>query len=194
MRELPDRLRAFLAVPLDADAVSAIEDFVKLLQTQIAGVSWVKRDNLHVTLRFLGDAVAAEQILQLDHALGQIGTAIPRFTLEARGVGVFPNLERPRVVWIGLHSDVLASLARRVEDVARESGFPQEPRSYTPPLTIGRVRDRRQWVPLRDSLAQAAERDFGSSKVDSMMLYRSILGSGAATYQELARYSLGLAA
>jgi len=189
MPELP-KVRAFVAVQIDAGTVSAIENFVQLLQAHGDAVSWVKRDNLHVTLRFLGDAVAAEKIPRLDLELARIGAETPPFTLDAHGVGAFPNLERPRVIWVGLYNEALAPLAARVESAARESGFAPETRLYTPHLTIGRIRDLHRWAPLHDNLVRAAHCEFGSSKVDSMILYRSILG-GTPTYQELARYALG---
>ncbi|MGH7837750.1 MAG: RNA 2',3'-cyclic phosphodiesterase [Candidatus Binataceae bacterium] len=186
------RLRAFIALRLNAQTLTAIASFVQALQEDGAGVGWVKRDNLHVTLRFLGGAVAAEQIARLAPTLAQIGAATPPFELDARGTGAFPNLERPRAVWIGLRSDALAPLAARVESAARECGFPPEPRPYAPHLTIGRVRNLHGWALLWRGLVDAADREFGRSRVDSILLYRSILGGAAPIYEELARYPLGV--
>jgi 2'-5' RNA ligase len=191
MRELPNRLRAFVAIRLENETLGAIENFVEYQRAQSKGVGWVKRGNLHVTLRFLGDSVAGGQILQLDQAISQIASETPRFDLQARGVGAFPNFTRPRTVWIGIHGDALAPLAARIEDSARDCAFVPDMRSYTPHLAIGRVRDPRQAASIRSALADATDCEFGSSSVDWIALYRSIVGAGPTVYEELARYKLG---
>ncbi len=107
------------------------------------------------------------------------------FPLEARGTGTFPNPARPRIIWIGLHGDRLMRLAERVEVAARECGLPPEDQSFVPHLTIGRMRDHRGWNGIRDAITAAADRDFGRSTIDSMALYRSILGRGSPTYEAI---------
>jgi 2'-5' RNA ligase len=113
------------------------------------------------------------------------------FGVGAHGTGAFPNLDRPRVVWVGLTGEGLVRLAERVEAAVVRLGFAPEGRPYSPHLTIGRVRDMRGWKAVRRVIAEAAERDFGTMQIESMMLYRSILGREAAEYEELARYRLG---
>jgi 2'-5' RNA ligase len=193
MRELPDKLRAFVAIRLDPGVESAIEAFVQNLREnrEYDGVRWVTRANLHVTLRFLGVAVPAEMVVLLDAVLARIGAATRPFIVEARGTGAFPNWSRPRVVWIGLQSDSLIELAGRIAAAATECGFPSEPRPYSPHLTIGRVRGMLGGEPFREMIASATDREFGQSVVNSLILYRSILGARAANYEELARYPLG---
>jgi RNA 2',3'-cyclic 3'-phosphodiesterase len=187
---LPDRIRAFIAIRTNAEVEDALTEFIGTLRDSGGGVRWTRRANLHVTLRFLGDDAAAEQLERLDRTLAQIAAATRPLVIEVRGTGVFPNASRPRVVWIGLHSDPLIELARQIESAAVTAGFPAEPHGFSPHLTIGRIRDPRGWRPVRGRIAAAADRVFGATPVDSMSLYRSTLGGEAATYTELARYQL----
>jgi len=188
MRALPDRLRAFVALRMNAATEAAIASLLRELQEFGGGVTWVRSANLHLTLRFLGGAVPAAMLAPLDRALIQIGATTPAFQVRACGTGAFPNLDRPRVVWIGLNGDPLMALAARVEAAARECGFAPEPRPYAAHLTIGRVRHLRGWAPIRELLAERANQEFGQSLVDSMILYQSVLGPGGSAYEEIARY------
>jgi 2'-5' RNA ligase len=123
--------------------------------------------------------------------LAQIAAETPPFDITAHGTGAFPNLARPRVVWIGLTGGELAQLAQRVEAAVVRCGFEREQRPYSPHLTIGRVRNLRGWGAVRHTLSNAVTREFGTTCVDSLILYRSMLGRDTATYEELARYGFG---
>lgn len=191
MEGLPDKIRAFVAVRLAAQVESEIGAFVETLRRLNADISWVGRDRFHVTLRFLGDEFSAQAIPQLSDALARVAAAGAPFEVEARGAGAFPNLERPRVIWIALPSVQLTQLGERVEAAAVDCGLERERRPYSPHLTIGRVRNSRGLSAVRSALLAAADRDFGSSRIETLTLYRSILGNGPATYTELARFPLG---
>jgi len=178
---------------MSAEVEGAIGEMVHPLREQRSGVHWVRPANLHLTLRFLGDAVDPNILEALDRNLSEIAAQTSPFMLHARGTGAFPNLARPRTIWIGLVSEQLIRLARRVEDAAVEVGFAPEGRPYTPHLTIGRVRDLHGWQRIRRLLHQSSIQDFGSTLISEMTLYRSILGGEAAQYQALARYSFAAA-
>jgi RNA 2',3'-cyclic 3'-phosphodiesterase len=186
---LPDKVRAFVALRMSAQVEEALAEFVETLRGLSSGIGWTPRANLHLTLRFLGDRVRAEKLERLDSALEQIATTTSPFAIGVRGTGVFPNPNRPRVIWVGLQSGSLIQLAAQVENAAVDAGFEAEQRNYTPHLTIGRIRDPRAWRAVRDSIADAGDRDFGSTQVDSMALYQSRLGSHP-TYIQLAVYEL----
>lgn len=173
---------------MSADVESAIVELINSLRGQHSGIRWVRPANLHLTLRFLGNAVDRSVIVKLDRILSELAGHITPFTLQARGTGAFPNLDRPRTIWIGLASEELIGLARQVENAAVMVGLAPEGRSYTPHLTIGRVRDLRRWPQIRQALSQSSTRDFGATLVSQMTLYRSILGGETAKYETLARY------
>jgi RNA 2',3'-cyclic 3'-phosphodiesterase len=187
---LPGKIRAFVALRMSAEVESAIIGFVDPLRELRSGVRWVRPRNLHLTLRFLGDGVDRNLLLPLDQILNQITAQTSPFMLRARGTGAFPNLDRPRTVWIGLVSEELIRLAQQVEGAAVQAGFVPERRPYTPHLTIGRVRDLHGWQPIRHMLRESPNQDFGAALISEMILYRSILGGEAAQYQALARYQL----
>ena len=180
--------RAFIALRISHATTDAIMALIDRVHPLAHGVRFVPRSNLHLTLRFLGDRVDPSMLTRLDDALAEIAAHQSPFMIEARGAGAFPNLARPAVLWIGLSGDELTALARHVESAAVSAGFVAERRPYAAHLTIGRVRDLKGWHAARRVFTELAETSFGTTLVDAMTLYRSVLGPQAATYQELARY------
>ena len=194
---LPERVRAFIALRLDAavdDAIAALIERLRAPQNDIRedGIRWVRRANFHLTLFFLGPAVPRERLAPIADALGAIAETTAPFEIAARGVGAFPNPARLRVIWVGLEGDKLAALAARVAEAAARCGFAPERRTYSPHLTIGRVRSINSPTRLRRALSEAADSNFGVSRIERVMLYRSELGPQASTYHELAAFPLGL--
>ncbi len=130
---MPDRVRAFVAIRMDPAVEQAVIDFIASMRTtgksSCDGVRWVVRANLHVTLRFLGDRAAGTTLDRLDGALGEIATATTCFGIDVRGIGVFPNRRRPRVIWVGLESTTLRTLAAQVEGAAVLAGLAPEERT-----------------------------------------------------------------
>ena len=197
MNQLPDRIRAFVAVPMNPAVDEAIGSFLDELRAQRARISWANPANLHVTLSFLGAAIESRLLPKFVASLHEIAAAAPPFELQARSIGAFPNLARPRVIWVGLHGDGLTQLAGRVERAAAEAGFRTQAESrarqpYSPHLTLGRVRELARYAEVRAALEAAATRDFGRSLIDSMTLYRSHLSSSGTTHQALEVFSFGL--
>jgi RNA 2',3'-cyclic 3'-phosphodiesterase len=191
---IPNRIRAFVALRLAAEVEQAVADLIESLQSANAphhAIRWVRRANLHLTLRFLGDRVEAATLERLDRELSRIATATVSFTIGVRGTGAFPNLAQPRVIWAGLESAELVALAGRVERAAIEAGLAPESRAYSPHLTIGRVRDLGRWSEIRPAIEAAADCCFGRSPARSLTLYRSMLGVPSATYEELVCYPFG---
>jgi len=128
---------------------------------------------------------------QLTAGLHQLATKTAVFEVAATGLGAFPNLEHPRAIWVGLHnveSGALAALASRLETVAAEYGFEREKRRWSGHLTIGRVGDRQITQKTRDALQAARDHEFGTSRIESITLYRSHLGPEAASYEALATF------
>jgi 2'-5' RNA ligase len=188
MHNLPERVRAFIAIRLGSAVESAVFNFIEPFRALRSGVHWVRPAQLHVTLRFLGGDVPREMLKPLDRELNKVVETFSAFTVSAQGTGAFPDLKRPRVVWIGLSSDALIALAARIEASACACGFSPDPRPFAPHLTIGRVRDIRGWPAVKQHLIEAADRDFGSSQIVALVLYRSILGPQSSRYEEISSY------
>jgi 2'-5' RNA ligase len=173
---------------MSAEVETGIGRMVAQMRHVGSGIRWVCLLNLHVTLRFLGDRVERSLLEPLDEDLAALARATAPFIVEARGTGAFPNMERPRTIWIGLVSEQLIRLAQAIESAAVGVGFMPEGRRYTPHLTIGRVRDLHGWQRIRELLSRSSNHDFGATPIGEMTLYRSILGREASQYEALAHY------
>lgn len=188
---LPATLRAFIALKLDRTVEAEISALIDRLRSPNDGIRWVRPSNFHLTLFFLGPAMARERIGPVAEALGTVAATSAPFDLEARGMGVLPDAARPRVIWIGLHSPELIELAECVAEAVERCSFRRERRGYLPHLTIGRVRSPKSWRAMRLKFEQAADRNFGISRIGRIILYRSELGSESARYHEIAAFPLG---
>lgn len=152
------------------------------------GLKWTSAGNLHLTLKFLGPAVAVEKIRVLQPELLKIAADTEPFELEASGVGGFPDLRHPQVLWVGLRGDDLTNLAARIDEACARCGFERERRAFNGHLTIARRKRRR--LP-RETLARIEAvlgRDFGISMIREMTLYRSITAATGAIYEPLSKF------
>ena len=184
-------IRAFIAVTLDAGVIDRIAETSAQLAREIPGVRWVAAANFHLTLKFLG-GIDEAMVEPLGASLREQLRLFPRFTINAKGLGVFPGHKRPRVLWVGLTGDRLVTLASQVESALQPLGFAPESRKFTPHLTIGRWREA---SPAPKSLGRQLEiwkhHDFGTSDVESVKLIQSVLRPGGASYFDLATLPLG---
>lgn len=133
--------RLFLALPLPATAQAELRSLMHALKREASEVRWVRPEQLHITLRFLGDVEEA-QCDPLINAMTQITEAAP-FSFNLAGLGAFPHRKQPRVIWTGVtqgHNEVV-SLAARVENLVTSCGLPKEDRPFAAHLTLGRVRE-----------------------------------------------------
>jgi len=191
--DLPPKIRAFVAIRLSADIDRALAGLIDELRIPGDGISWSRAANLHLTLRFLGPAVDSNLVAPLAQSLRAVSQHSAPFVVFARGIGGFPDLARPRVIWVGLESEALIRLASEVEAAAVRTGFAPERRPFSPHLTLGRVKSLKGWARLRATLEAAWERDFGSSRIDSMALYESRLSPQGSIYREIERFGFAAA-
>ena len=134
-------LRSFVAVEIPAGIQSAIAQSTAGLQKALPRplVRWVAAQNLHLTLKFLGD-VSPTNLERLAEALKVETARLTGFELSVGGLGAYPTSRRARVFWVGIEAPAaLASLQRLVEGIAARLGYPPEERPFSPHLTIGRV-------------------------------------------------------
>ncbi len=188
--------RAFLALSLDEETRAAVAAEIERLRPLSRAVAWVPAPNLHLTVRFLGEQSEA-RIEELRAELDGAVAGVPPFALRLHGIGAFPGLERPRILWVGVAEGALAAreLQSRVEAALGRLGFAPESRPWHPHLTIGRVFDDRRWrreagPALREAVAQASRRSFGTLSVSRVALMRSDLSPRGARYTELASVCL----
>ncbi len=178
-------VRAFLAIEIAPDTRNRITAMIERLKPRIAGVSWVAPHNFHLTLKFLGD-IDESDIEPIGAVLTDALRPFPRCIINAKGLGVFPGLRRPRVLWVGLDGQPLIALAAKVEEAVTGLGFAPEERPFRPHLTIGRVRHaNRIERTIEQELRHWTEHEFGASPVGEVILFKSDLGSGGARYTRL---------
>lgn len=174
--------RIFVAVPLDPplrEAVRALEDRIEAAG---ARVRWVKPENLHFTLRFLGHI--GERALEHVRSAVRSCAGTGSFRITLTGVGAFPSARRPQVIWVGVHdgADGLVNLAERLEEALAARGFPREDRAFTPHLTLARVKDPRQQGDLSRVLPEFQGEEMGEQGVTSLVVMESFLRPQGAVY------------
>jgi RNA 2',3'-cyclic 3'-phosphodiesterase len=191
-------IRTFIAVELDEATRNAIGDVQAQWQGERVGraVRWVAPDNIHITLKFLGD-VAADRMSELQSTVVNACASIPAFTLKISGAGAFPNTRRPNNVWIGVDGDVkvLERLANQIEEACAAIGYAREDRPFTAHLTLGRV--QRDASPSdRRALGEMIERtrvgELSVLRVASVNVMKSELRPGGSVYSQLASVNLQL--
>jgi len=141
---MAETLRAFVAIELPPLAKEHLREILAHLRRAVpAGIRWGNPEGIHLTLKFLGN-VEAQQVPALQHSLERAVRGQQHFTLHLQGLGAFPNLRAPRVLWVGLVGEVeaLRRLHRRVDEELVALGFASEERKFAPHLTLGRVRER----------------------------------------------------
>jgi 2'-5' RNA ligase len=186
--------RLFVALHLPQSVATVIETVLANLSTNVprGAVRWSRLENIHLTLRFVGNVPTAD-IPALQTALSKSVRTVAPFTLHLGQPGCFPNRRAPRVLWIGLEGDLaaLADLHRSVQQVTSPWGEP-ESRDFHPHLTLGRVNSKR-WSDL-EAIDQAMT---GLSLpttepwlVDEIHLMRSELRPSGAVYTSRGQFSL----
>lgn len=179
-------MRLFVALNLPVAERDRLQRAAGALRVAHLPVRWVQGDALHLTLKFLGE-VPEQRAGEIEAGLDRVaGTVVP-FELELRGLGGFPNLANPRVVWVGVHAPPeLARLASGVEDAMAEMGFPREARPFTPHLTLGRAERDARASAFRGLARLAADFDFSARiPAHSIDLMRSHLSPRGARYERL---------
>ncbi|HXG50249.1 MAG TPA: RNA 2',3'-cyclic phosphodiesterase [candidate division Zixibacteria bacterium] len=183
-------IRAFVGIRLDGRVVRAIAAAIEELKPKLHGIRWVAPEAFHLTLKFLGP-ISEEKIEPISSALGRSAKLFSRFTINAKGLGVFPETGRPRVLWVGLEARGLEALASRVESELEPLGFDREKRSFTPHLTVGRWRRPEGGLAaLRTELERWRSREFGVSTVEDIVLFQSVLTRSGAVYTPIRIFEL----
>ena len=178
-------MRLFVAVELPAVVRGALAAAVDRLRPLALDVAWVASQNVHVTLKFLGE-VDAGRLVAVRDALGQ-AAAVDPFDVRVRGLDAFPAPASPRVLWAGIAdgAEGLGMLAHRVDDALAGAGFPREDRPFAAHVTLGRVRQPRRTPALAAAIDGARALDFGPVHVDQVVLVRSELSPRGARHTAL---------
>ena len=186
-------LRVFLAVELSSDLCRKVAEFQQQLRGNLPEVNWVRPESIHLTLKFLGyvDAAMVEQLLP---AMEPVGRNQAPLSLEIQGLGVFPHIRRPRILWIGCAGDIpsLLKLVSRIEGALVPLGFPLEEKPYHPHLTLARIKHGNSKVGsvLTYSGLLEQPQTLGALRIERITLFRSDVSSFGAEYTPLWRVAM----
>jgi 2'-5' RNA ligase len=190
-------LRAFLASTLPPALHRELASLVERLDSKVpsGSVRWVNTDNIHLTLKFLGDINPSQSDLLLKTARPLVEARSP-FALEATGLGMFPNAKRPTVIWVGVREDDrhLAELHSTLESLLGQVGFEVDSRRFHPHLTLGRTRRglaRHDQRALGEALTTQPVGSLGEWEVRTLVLMRSDLRPEGARYTPVETLQFG---
>ncbi len=184
-------LRCFIAIGIPDPIKRGVGEFIEILKKYNVDVKWAIHENLHLTLKFLGNT--PEVLLpKIREALLKVVLSYEPFYIKIYTIGVFPNRKHPRVIWVGVEDSViLKKLVNDIEDSMTLLGYQKEDKKFIPHLTLGRVRSQKGIVNLINELDNFKEKDFGSVNVESIKLMRSELNPKGAEYSCLHDIPLG---
>jgi 2'-5' RNA ligase len=177
--------RLFTAIPLSDDVREHVAGIERALSSALDGVRWVPEENLHVTLRFIGEC-ALGKVAELERWMQKAARHLPS-TLAVGGAGGFPSQSSARVIWVGAKDTTgdIEKVYNVLDKGAEKCGFEREGRKYRPHITVGRA--RRKPVRLPADLVERFGADEVTLEVKALVLFASHLSSEGAEYTEIAR-------
>ncbi len=183
-------LRAFIALEIPASIQESIQQQTAGLRKAASSslVRWVPAENLHLTLKFLGD-VSSTSLQFVTQMLSREASQYPGFSMQVGGLGAFPSARRARVLWIGIRApETLSALQRSLDSAAARLGYPPEDRPFSPHLTIGRVKQTAAPTDLQRiqaALEAASVGPLGKADVSAVHLIKSDLKPTGSVYTRL---------
>lgn len=183
---MSDRLRLFIALWLPEGLKKAALARLEELRPGSRGVRWIRPDQMHLTLKFLGET-PADRLPALEEALARIAAPSRSITIRLTSGGTFPSSGPPRVLWLGVEPEQeLSALAARVEEALAPLGFPEERRPYRPHLTLGRAEPGATF--RREQLEKRLEAP--PETVAALSLVQSELRPGGAVYTTVREWEM----
>ena len=178
-------MRTFIAFELS----SAIKEELGRLKQEIkkvdADVKWSHPDNIHLTLKFLGN-VEEEKIEQIKNILNEISSVEKPFEITLFKLGAFPSLDYPKVLWVGIDKNCseVERIAKTLEDSLEKIGFEKEEKSFSAHLTLGRIKSGKNKAKLKEKLISSPV-ESRSSEIKGMTLFKSELTPKGPIYNSL---------
>lgn len=182
---MSEQIRSFIAFDLDNEQVlNRLSAAQKLLVETGADLKLVEPENIHVTMRFLG-GISPSMVDKIYETMKNV--KFTPFTIQLNGLGVFPSMNYPRVVWAGMKTGVeqLKSIFSQLEPQIRVLGFEPDAHGFSPHLTIARVRSSANKQRLAELVTKKSDYEFGTIKADCLRLKKSQLSPKGPTYSTL---------
>ena len=182
---MSETIRSFFAFDIeDENVIRRLAEAQSMLANTGADLKLVKPQNIHLTVRFLGN-ISLPMVDAIYEEMKQVSFA--PFEIMLRGLGAFPRLSRPRVVWAGIKKGAaeLVNVFEQLEPRLRGLGFKPDTKGFSPHLTIARVRSGRNKVPLAKLVRELENYDFGAVKAECLRLKKSVLTPRGPIYTTL---------
>jgi len=185
-------IRSFLAIELPKLILKKIEEVQRDLRSTRADVRWVNPEKIHLTLKFFGN-IEESRIDPIFKSIEEPIRNTPPYSIEVKGVGAFPQLRNPRVIWIGLVNgkEILTSFQKQIETQLEKIGFQTENRPFHPHLTLGRMKSSRGKEEMVGRMEKHREEEFGDFQVERVILFKSDLKPSGPVYTLLREMKLG---
>jgi 2'-5' RNA ligase len=178
-------IRSFVSIDLEDEKIlSGIESIISSLSGLGGDLKPVERENIHLTLKFLGN-IGAAKVDEIKSALSPV-TFSP-FSLEIRGAGAFPNLKRMNVIWVGIGEgwSQVELIYEQTEKILHQLGFSRETRPFSPHITVARVKSGKKRDEIAAFLGHLTDESFGIFNVESVRLKQSVLSPSGPKYSTL---------
>lgn len=178
---------------LPATILKRIEGVQKDLKSSRADVRWVSPGNIHLTLKFFG-TIEESIIESIIKSIEGPVQSTPPFFLKIQGMGAFPNLKNPRVIWMGFQEgkETIVAIQKQLEGEFEKIGFQPEDRPFHPHLTLGRMRSNRGKDELVRGMERYKEEEFGDFQIEKVILFKSDLRPTGPIYTPLRTFLLGI--
>ncbi len=179
-------VRAFIAIDIDDNnIINKINDTIQALSEFNLKIKFVETENLHITLRFLGEISEGDVLTIKENVISKL--ICKPFNINLKGLGAFPNNENPRVIWIGISEgfDSLKKLKIQIDDLLIKNGFKLDHEEFVAHLTIGRIKYGKS-NSLKKLLEQYKDFNYGSIVINSVKLKKSTLTRQGPIYENLA--------
>lgn len=184
-------IRTFIAIEIPKTVISKIRELQDAIKAYGFKIRWVRAENIHLTLKFLGD-IEEIKINEIAEAVSKTAEKHSPISLKAKGIGVFPGIKRPRVLWVGLAGqlEALVKLQTTLDKNLIVLDFPREKRPFKGHLTMGRIKDRIDVKKLGDALMAFRRFESETFTAGQIILYKSELTPSGAVYTELTSSSI----
>jgi 2'-5' RNA ligase len=177
------QFRGFIAV--DLDAFPRLLEFEKEIKETGANVKLVEPENVHITLKFLGDTDES-RIDEIDKIMKDAVKEIDPFNIRLKGAGVFPNQNYIKVIWMGIkQGEPIEIIVRKIDEQLSKIGFKKEKRGFSPHLTIARVKSAKGKGGILHVIEKYRDAQFVDIRVDSIKLKKSDLTPKGPIYTTL---------
>ncbi len=184
-------IRTFIAIEIPGDIRNKIAELQFRLKELGGRITWVKPENMHLTLKFLGDT--DESLIEnISEKLMQLALSFNQFEIKVKSVGAFPNLRRPKIFWVGTETDssTLIELANKIDQQMSKFGYAREKRRFSAHLTMGRVRDNKGIEPLIKKLQKEELFNPGKFVVKEVLFIKSELTRKGPIYTLLKKIKI----